>query len=162
LGRGSEFRVLLPQAVPSQKTSRAGAQLIDGPVRIARKILVVDDNKDAAHTLALWLELAGHAVSFAYDGEQALIAADELRPDIVLLDIGLPKLNGYAVAQGIRGESWGEKMILIALTGWGHEDDKRRALQAGFDHHLTKPVNPDEVDALIAGHTLDARGGDRM
>jgi PAS domain S-box-containing protein len=149
LGHGSEFRVLLPRATASQKASRADAQLIAGPARIARKILVVDDNKDAAQTLGLLLELAGHAVSFAYDGEQALVSANDLRPDVVLLDIGLPKLNGYAVAQGIRAESWGEKMILIALTGWGHEDDKRRALDAGFDCHLTKPVNPDEVDALI-------------
>jgi CheY-like chemotaxis protein len=153
LGCGSEFRVLLPRATASEKTSRADAPPIAPPVRIARKILVVDDNEDAAHTLGLLLELAGHAVSFACDGEQALICANELRPDFVLLDIGLPKLNGYAVAQGIRRESWGEKMILIALTGWGHEDDKRRALDAGFDHHLTKPVNPEEVDALIAGNT---------
>ena len=150
LGRGSEFRVLLPQATASQKTSQAVAQLTAEPVRIARNILVVDDNEDAAHTLGLLLELSGHTVSFAHDGEQALASANELRPDIVLLDIGLPKLNGYAVAQGIRRESWGEKMILIALTGWGHEDDKRRALDAGFNYHLTKPVNPDEVGALIA------------
>jgi CheY-like chemotaxis protein/nitrogen-specific signal transduction histidine kinase len=154
LGRGSEFRVLLPRAAAGQVTSRTNVQLTAEPVRIARKILVVDDNKDASHTLGLLLELAGHAASFAYDGEQALISANELRPDIVLLDIGLPKLNGYAVAQGIRRESWGGKMVLIALTGWGHEDDKRRALDAGFDYHLTKPVNPDEVDALIAASTL--------
>ncbi len=153
LGRGSEFRVLLPQAAASQKTSRADAPLIAGPVRIGRKILVVDDNEDAAHTLGLLLELAGHAVRFACDGEQALVSANELRPDFVLLDIGLPKLNGYAVARGIRREAWGGKTILIALTGWGHEDDKRRALDAGFDYHLTKPVNPDEVEALIACHT---------
>ncbi len=119
-------------------------------MRIARKILGVDDNKDAALTLGLLLELSGHEVSLAHDGEQAIIAANEIRPDIVLLDIGLPKLNGYAVAEAIRRESWGEQMILIALTGWGHEDDKRRARDVGFNHHFTKAVNPDEVDALIA------------
>ncbi len=153
LGRGSEFRVLLPRAAATEKTPRGDAVLIAEPVGSARKILVVDDNEDAAHTLGLLLELSAHEVKFAYDGEQALICANELRPDIMLLDIGLPKLNGYAVAQAIRRESWGEKMILIALTGWGHEDDKRRALDAGFNYHLTKPVNPDEVDALIAAHT---------
>lgn len=154
LGRGSEFRVFLPVPTSDLKMPLAESEVIATPAPITRKILVVDDNTDAAQTLGLLLELSGHAVSFAYDGEQALIAAEEIRPDIVLLDIGLPKLNGYAVAQGIRRQTWGKRMILIALTGWGHEDDKRRALDAGFNHHLTKPVNPDEVDALITGPLL--------
>lgn len=115
-----------------------------------RRILVIDDNQDAAQILGMVLEMSGHEVHLAYDGEQALAMARELLPEIALVDIGLPKLNGYGVAECIRAEPWGEKMVLIALTGWGHEDDKRRALAAGFNFHLTKPVDPDQVDALIA------------
>lgn len=116
----------------------------------SRRILVIDDNEDAAQTLGMVLEMSGHEVHLAYDGEQAVAMARDLKPQIALVDIGLPKLNGYGVAQSIRAEPWGEKMMLIALTGWGQDDDKRRALAAGFNFHLTKPVDPDQVDALIA------------
>ena len=115
-----------------------------------RRILVIDDNHDAAQILGMVLEMSGHEVHLAYDGEQAVAMARDLLPEIALVDIGLPKLNGYGVAEHIRAEPWGEKMVLIALTGWGHEDDKRRAIAAGFNFHLTKPVDPDQVDALIA------------
>ena len=116
----------------------------------SRRILVVDDNADAAQTLGMVLELSGHQVHLAHDGEQAVSKARDLAPEIALVDIGLPKLNGYGVAEAIRAESWGEKMLLIALTGWAQEEDKRRALAAGFNFHLTKPVDPDQVDELIA------------
>ena len=96
------------------------------------------------------LEMSGHEVHLAHDGEQAVAMARALQVDVALIDIGLPKLNGYGVAQCIRGEPWGEQMVLIALTGWAQDEDKRRALAAGFDHHLTKPVDPDQVEALIA------------
>jgi CheY-like chemotaxis protein len=115
-----------------------------------RRILVIDDNKDAAQILGMVLEMSGHEVHLGYDGEQAVAMARDLLPEIALVDIGLPKLNGYGVAQNIRAEPWGEKMVLIALTGWGQEEDKRRAIAAGFNFHLTKPVDPDQVDALIA------------
>jgi CheY-like chemotaxis protein len=115
-----------------------------------RRILVVDDNEDAAQILGMVLELSGHEVHLAYDGQQAVVMARDLLPEVALVDIGLPKLNGYGVAEKIRAEPWGEKMVLIALTGWGHEDDKRRAIAAGFNFHLTKPVDPDQVEALIA------------
>jgi DNA-binding response OmpR family regulator len=99
----------------------------------ARCILVVDDDVDAAKTLGCLLELAGNQVSLAHDGVQALALAGELRPHIVLLDLGLPKLNGYMVAQEIRKAPWGQQLVLIALTGWGNEEDKRVALAAGFN-----------------------------
>ncbi|MDP9088253.1 MAG: PAS domain-containing protein [Pseudomonadota bacterium] len=150
IGRGSEFMIWLP--VISPRTSEIENVLPPGGSQPTepRRILVVDDNEDAAQSLGVLLELSGHEVFFAQDGEQALATAQELRPHIVLLDIGLPKLNGYAVAQAIRKEPWGEHLVLIALTGWGHDDDKRRALDAGFNFHLTKPVDPEQIGALIS------------
>jgi signal transduction histidine kinase/CheY-like chemotaxis protein len=148
-GRGSEFCVWLPSrasgAVIPEHCDPAPAA---SPVR-KRRILVVDDNEDAAQSLGFLLELGGHDLHIAHDGERALAMARELKPDIALVDIGLPKLNGYDVALSIRAEPWGARMVLIALTGWGQDEDKRRALEAGFDFHLTKPVDPDQVDALI-------------
>jgi PAS domain S-box-containing protein len=149
VGRGSEFRVWLPLPQAAASTME-----IEKPVRAvqttAGRILVVDDDVDAAKTLGCLLELAGHEVSLAHDGVQALALAAELRPRVVLLDIGLPELNGYAVAQAIRKEAWGQQMVLIALTGWGNEEDKRLALVAGFNFHLTKPVDPEQIENLIA------------
>ena len=150
LGQGSEFGVWLPSyttdaAAPDKELQRAAAM----PIK-SRRILVVDDNTDAAQTLGMLLEMSGHEVHLAHDGEQAVIKARELRPEIALVDIGLPKLNGYGVARARRAEPWGDTMLLIALTGWAQEEDKRRAVAAGFNFHLTKPVDPDQVDALIA------------
>ncbi len=153
LGCGSEFHVLQPLAKISLPTA---AKIVDEnpQIKCARcRVLVVDDNQDAAQSLGFLLELSGHEVSFAHDGEHALTVAREFRPNVTLLDISLPKLNGYDVAQALRRESWGKKMILIAITGWGHEDDRRRALESGFDFHLTKPVDPDQIEALIATQT---------
>ena len=150
LGKGSEFRVWL--ALPA----RRGEVVADAnPQRSLlssrpRRILVVDDNIDAAQSLAFLLQAEGHEVCLAHDGEQACISAGDFRPDIALLDIGLPKLDGYAVAEAIRREPWGKGILLLALTGWGQNDDKRRALEAGFDFHLTKPVDLDQVNSLIA------------
>jgi signal transduction histidine kinase len=150
LGKGCEFRVWL--ASPA----RRGATSADrNPQRSLlssrpRRILVVDDNIDAAQSLAFLLKAEGHDICVAHDGEQAFICAGDFRPDIALLDIGLPKLDGYAVAAAIRRESWGKNILLLALTGWGQNDDKRRALEAGFDFHLTKPVDLDQVNNLIA------------
>jgi CheY-like chemotaxis protein len=150
LGKGSEFRVWLPMP-----TRRSVAATDHNPQRSllstpSRRILVVDDNVDAAQSLAFLLQAEGHEVCIAHDGEQAFISAGDFRPDIAMLDIGLPKLDGYAVAEAIRREPWGGNILLLALTGWGQNDDKRRALEAGFDHHLTKPVDLDQVNALIA------------
>lgn len=152
LGRGSEFGVWLPSSVTDTRAQDRGPQRTSAMPTKSRRILVVDDNEDAAQTLGMLLELSGHEVHLAHDGEQAVAMARELKADIALVDIGLPKLNGYGVAQRIRGEAWGEPMVLIALTGWAQDEDKRRALAAGFNCHLTKPVDPDEVEALIAGY----------
>ena len=110
----------------------------------------MDDNRDAADSLVMMLRMAAHETATAYDGLEAVQSAAAFRPDVLLLDIGLPKMNGYEVAQYIRKQPWGTRIALIALTGWGQEEDKRRALEAGFDHHLTKPVDVAALDKLLA------------
>ena len=115
-----------------------------------RRILIADDNRDGAETMSLLLSMSGHETHVAHTGTEALEIAGRLRPDIGLLDIGLPDFSGYELAERIRHEAWGRDMLLIAITGWGQADDKRRATAAGFDHHLTKPVDPDELEALFA------------
>ena len=120
------------------------------PAAARSRILVADDNRDAADSLSMLLELAGHEVRVAHLGRAALSLAQAFRPDVALLDIGMPDLSGYEVAQALRRESWGKGMQLIALTGWGQEKDRQRALEAGFDEHLTKPVDPDQLVALIS------------
>jgi PAS domain S-box-containing protein len=150
LGQGSEFGVWLPSCMSDAAAAQGEAQRVSAMPIKRRRILVIDDNQDAAQTLGLVLEMSGHEVHLAYDGEQAVAKARDLKPQIALVDIGLPKLNGYGVAECIRAEPWGEKMVLIALTGWGQDEDKRRAVAAGFNFHLIKPVDPDQVDELIA------------
>jgi PAS domain S-box-containing protein len=151
LGTGSEFIVRLPivdSPAPAPEEP-SGSQQKSRPVRKCR-ILVVDDNRDAADTMAMMLELMGHEARTAYDGLEALETADSFRPTVVLLDIGMPRMNGYEVASHIRQKPWGKGATLIAITGWGQETDKRRALEAGFDHHLTKPVEAATLEKLFA------------
>jgi CheY-like chemotaxis protein len=112
--------------------------------------LIVDDNRDSADSLGSMLRIMGNDTRIAYDGEAAVEAATAFRPDLILLDIGLPKLNGYEVCRRIRDQPWGKGMVLIALTGWGQEDDIRRSQQAGFDHHMVKPVEPNALTKLLA------------
>ena len=119
------------------------------PAHGPRRVLVADDNPDGAESLGLLLEASGHEVHLAYDGAQALEVAARVRPHVALLDIGMPGLDGYEVAARIRRESWGGKMTLIAMTGWGQDADKLAARQAGFDHHLTKPVDPAKLESLL-------------
>ena len=146
-GQGSEFIVRLPLlAAP-------GAQRAADPppaVTRARRVLVVDDNRDAADSLAAVVRLNGHQVHCAHDGEEALAKAAEHRPEIVLLDIGLPKLDGYQVAQRLRAEPAGRELVLVAVTGWGQEEDVQRALDAGFDAHITKPIDYDALLGILA------------
>ncbi|ATU68727.1 response regulator [Piscinibacter gummiphilus] len=104
-------------------------------------ILVADDSEDAAESLAMLLEFEGHTVEVAHDGTSALVAAERLRPQVVVLDIGMPGLSGYEVATRLRATDWGRRVLIVAATGWGHDDDRRRALEAGFDRHLTKPMD---------------------
>jgi CheY-like chemotaxis protein len=115
--------------------------------------LVVDDNQESAESLTILLDLAGHKTHTTYDGLEAIEAAATFRPDVILLDIGLPELNGYEVARKIREQPWGQAMVLVALTGWGQEEDRRRSREAGFNHHLTKPVDPLALTRLLAKTT---------
>jgi CheY-like chemotaxis protein len=154
-GRGSEFIVRLPIAAaslrrhaPEPRGSR-GAAPKDLP-SVSLRVLVVDDNQDAAESLGMMLSLVGSEVRIAHDGHEAIEAAGDFRPDAVLLDIGLPGLDGYHVAEAIRGRPWGKSMVLVAVTGWGQEKDKNASHAAGFDHHLVKPVDPDALLRLLA------------
>jgi CheY-like chemotaxis protein len=134
----------------------AGPQAVGGADEAAAsksslRILIVDDNRDGADSLAMLLRLMGNDTRTAYDGQQGVAVAGAFRPDVMLLDIGLPKLNGYEACRRIREQAWGKKVVLIAVTGWGQEEDRRRSHAAGFDHHLVKPVDPQELIKLLAG-----------
>lgn len=117
------------------------------------RILVSDDNRDAAESLAALLRMIGHEVRIAYDGVEAVGLAKEYRPDAVVLDIGMPKMNGYDVARKLRAEPIGKDMTIIALSGWAKEEDKRRSHEAGIDHHLVKPLEPATLLRLLASNT---------
>jgi PAS domain S-box-containing protein len=144
-GRGSQFRVLLPRAAEIPAMQESPTDLFNLSVLGADRvrILIVDDNVDAADSLAQFLKLAGYQTRVAYDGRTAVEMAEILEPAVVLLDLGLPHLNGHEVARRLRALPWGRNAVLIALTGWGQEDDVQRSRQAGFDEHLTKPVDPE-------------------
>jgi PAS domain S-box-containing protein len=144
-GKGSEFTVRLP-VILDPRVAPATATAPASKLRI----LVVDDNRDTASTLAMLLKLMGNNVRTAFDGEEAVLAASEFHPHVVLLDIGLPKMNGYEAARAIRRGPGGEHMVLIAVTGWGQEDDRRKSQDAGFDRHLVKPVDPQSLMSLLA------------
>jgi signal transduction histidine kinase/CHASE3 domain sensor protein/ActR/RegA family two-component response regulator len=149
LGKGSEFVVLLP--LPAGGTAAVRETLL-GPAAPARqrRILVADDNQDGAESLGATLKLSGHQVVVTYDGFAALDAARSFSPEIAFIDIGMPGLSGYELARAIRAAEWGQSIYLVALTGWGQEEDKRRAAGAGFDLHLTKPVDPGLLDEVVA------------
>ena len=161
-GKGSEFVIRLPLSVErldgegqadadgEATTSAQPAQSAPPPRPKARhRILVADDNPDARESLATLLSLSGHEVFRAQDGSEALQEAERCRPNVALLDIGMPHANGYEVARRIRGEPWGRDMVLVALTGWGQDSDRRRSHEAGFNSHLTKPVDPSVLDELL-------------
>ncbi|MFL6658667.1 MAG: ATP-binding protein [Massilia sp.] len=152
MGRGSVFTVTLPlhAAMPEQPSAQPATVTEAGA-----RILVVDDNMDAADTLCMALELQGHTVRTAYSGQQALELAAHFLPSVVLLDIGLPDMNGYTVAKHIRAAPWGAGMRLIAATGWGQDDDRLRAREAGFDEHLVKPIEFDSLRRLLDGEKED-------
>lgn len=149
-GRGSTFTVRLPVVLDPHATSTPLADVDQAQRTTRRRILVVDDNVDAADMLAAMLELAGHETRVAHDGAGAIAAASELRPDIVFLDIGLPDMTGYEVARRLRERTERRRPALVALTGWGGDADRRRSAEAGFDVHLTKPVDGATVEATMA------------
>ena len=150
-GKGSEFVIALPVADAAKVIVPHAARDDSDKFcsSLALRILVVDDNKDAADGLGKLLRMLGHDVQTAYDGPEALAIAAKFHLDVAILDIGLPKLNGYQVAHRIK-ENQGKRVILIAVTGWGQENDRRRSKQAGFDHHLTKPIEFADLTKLLA------------
>jgi DNA-binding response OmpR family regulator len=156
LGRGSEFTVRLPLADSPAALPRRRTGDGTGAAPTPRRVLVVDDNTDAAESLALFLQAIGHEATTAADGHAALAAAESSRPDLVLLDIGMPGMNGYDVCRLIRAQTWGRGMTLAALSGWGEDEHKARAGAAGFDHHFIKPVDFDVLRRLL--ESLPHRG----
>jgi signal transduction histidine kinase len=149
LGRGSEFIVVLPSSGATAPPPTANVEAKSCPPRAGRYILVVDDNRDAASSLTMLLNLAGYQATAVFTGNEALTAANRSPPEMILLDIGLPDLNGYEVAKRLRVSFAGRPLMLVALTGWGQETDRRRAKEAGFDHHLLKPVDFGLLKQLI-------------
>ena len=147
-GLGSTFEVRLPIASDVEASVRNSGVKDDLPTSRLR-LLVVDDNRDSVDSLSTLLRLMGNDVYMAYDGVEAVNSAHALRPDVILLDVGLPLRSGYDAARLIRGEPWGKNMVLIALTGWGQEQDRRQSREAGFDHHLVKPVDPKALMNLV-------------
>lgn len=150
LGKGTTFTVDLPVAAsPTDVSPPQQTHALDPG---SQRILVVDDNLDSAETLALLLRLEGHEVRLAYDGEEALNEAESFAPELVLLDLGLPKLDGIEVCRRIRAQPWGQNMTIIALTGWGQEEDRKKSEQAGFDEHLVKPVSREVLTEALFRH----------
>jgi len=149
LGHGSEFVVRLPIMGETPKSLIPVPSVGSLKATIARRILVVDDNRDSATSLAELLGLTGHTTAIAYDGLEAVETAETFMPEAVLLDIGLPKLNGFDVCRKIREQPWGKTMMIVALTGWGQEEDRLKSKEAGFDGHLVKPVDIDNLMKLL-------------
>jgi signal transduction histidine kinase/ActR/RegA family two-component response regulator len=149
-GTGSRFSVRLPGIAVSTRPARVEPSRSNPDAPSALRILLADDNRDAAESLAIILKLEGHEVELAHDGAAALRAFERGRHDVALLDIGMPNSNGYEVAREIRATPAGRGVLLVAITGWAQDSDKARSMSAGFDHHLTKPIEPDVLVALLA------------
>ncbi len=151
-GHGSKFIVRLPLAVgPKTAVAQPQSDRQKPAASGTRRVLVVDDNEDAASSLALILQHMGNHTRTAYDGAEAVQAADEFRPDVMLLDIGLPTMDGHAVARKLREQPWGRSILLVAVTGWGQDQDRRQSEEAGFDLHMVKPLDIASLEKLMAG-----------
>ncbi len=157
-GRGSEFVVRLPVLVDERAPRTSGPSAPLESASIPRRILVVDDNRDSVESLAMLLRMLGHETLLAYDGLEAFEAAERLRPELILLDIGLPKLNGYEACRKIREQEWGQSMVIVALSGWGQEADRKKSTEAGFNHHMVKPLDYNLLLAVMA--SLPSRDND--
>jgi PAS domain S-box-containing protein len=159
LNQGSEFIISLPLTLHKEISVKHHVTDSSSSVSFAagRKLLVIDDNIDITDSTLMALELMGYKAKSANDGLSGIELASSFLPEIILLDIGLPNLNGYEVAKLIRKEAWGKRMILIAVTGWGHPEDKANALNAGFDLHLTKPIDFDELENYLMGFTVPSQ-----
>jgi signal transduction histidine kinase len=151
-GTGCEFLIRLPLRLRrSRDVTQTGAIPVHtNGSKVGHRILLADDNRDALDSLATLLQCDGHEVHTAGDGAEALEVAAQCKPDVVLLDIGMPKLDGYEVARRIRAEPWGKAAVLIALTGWGQDEDRRRSREVGFDSHLVKPLDPEALSTLLS------------
>jgi CheY-like chemotaxis protein len=148
-GRGSEFVMTLPRA-PAEESSTPESGDDTGRHRVlSLRVLVADDNRDSALSWSILVEGQGHDVEVAYDGLAALKAAEAIKPQVALLDIGMPHMDGFEVARRIRATRWGRNAYLVAITGWGQARDKALAIEAGFDEHHTKPLNPDHLERLL-------------
>ena len=147
---GSEFVVRLPVVLEASQPQ--ASRVADGPTatKPSLRILIVDDNRDGADSLSEMLKMMGNDTRTAYDGQQGVDLAGEYRPDVILLDIGLPKLNGYEACRLIREQLNGKRVVLIAMTGWGQDEDRRRSREAGFDHHMVKPLNPQSLVRMLS------------
>ncbi|HEY2419450.1 MAG TPA: CheR family methyltransferase [Steroidobacteraceae bacterium] len=157
-GQGSEFWFSIPRSREIDAPKPMGSQSLNETLHVTRRVLIADDNRDGAETLSMFLQMAGHELFLAHTGTEALEMAARQRPEIGILDIGLPDMTGYEIAKRIRQEAWGSNMLLIAVTGWGQEEDKRAARVAGFDHHLTKPVDPAQLERLFDAERAAATG----
>jgi two-component system CheB/CheR fusion protein len=149
LGQGSEFTVRLP-AIAATRAAAPKQERPSAAMLSKRRVLVVDDNEDAAESLAALLQINGHETRLAHDGPDAVEQARRFHPDVVFLDIGMPMVDGHETARRIRQQPWGKDMVLVALTGWGQVEDRRRSKEAGFNHHLVKPADPAVVTKLLS------------
>jgi CheY-like chemotaxis protein len=150
-GQGSEFRFALPLAAEAKGSDSArrahGDSAVDGPQ--AKRVLIADDNEDAGETLAMMLRMLGHDVRTAINGQDAISVGETFDPALVCLDLGMPVLDGLAAARAMRKQPWGQRALLVAMTGYGQDEDRRRTSEAGFDVHLVKPVDPLEIIRLL-------------
>jgi CheY-like chemotaxis protein/anti-sigma regulatory factor (Ser/Thr protein kinase) len=156
-GRGSTFTVRLPVA---EGALREEAAPTEAPACTSHRVLVVDDNEDGAHLLAELVRLTGSEVRTAHDGVEALAAAEAFRPDLVLMDVAMPRMNGLEATRRLRAEPWGRSIRIVALSGWGQADDRARSAEAGCDAHLVKPVDPRTIEELLA--SLPERPAERV
>jgi CheY-like chemotaxis protein/two-component sensor histidine kinase len=160
-GRGSTFTVrlpLLPASPAAEPPTRNGAVPAAGS---GRRVLVVDDNRDSAESMAEMLKLLGYSAAVAHDGLQAVEAAERVRPDVVLMDVGMPRMNGLDATRRIREQPWGRDAVIVALTGWGQEGDRARSKEAGCDGHLVKPVSLPDLQTLLGELESAGRRGQR-
>jgi len=149
-GAGSRFVVRLPVALAVTTDRPDDHDEVPKAKPARRRILVVDDNRDGANSLAEMLTIMGNDTQTAFDGLEAVAVAEAFKPDVIVMDLGMPRMNGYEACRRIRGEPWGRNVVMVAQTGWGQEDDKRKSQDAGFDCHMVKPVDPESLEKLLA------------
>lgn len=160
-GQGSEFIVRIPAAPSQQVSHQEEVKEQKMPATPSKKrVLVVDDNRDSAISMGMMLKIMGYETQTAFDGEAAISAAEEFQPEVILLDIGMPKMNGYDACRHIRSRPWASETVIIAQTGWGQPEDRRRSEEAGFDHHVVKPLDPVLLQSLLATTRTGTRSGD--